>query len=177
MSGSNCCFLTCIQVSQETSNIEMLISFFILLLTQEGNNTEWFVFSVSPFTPPLPSKKMAWASSLPCHREGCKAKPEVARREPLFLARVSQKPYAPWGKHRRRREVRCEMRMKVQTGVQSRQRKEKTALSLGSTEVCGTSRNGTRSFPLADFRRFCLHRKQQPNGLTSKALFKAPEPT
>ena len=62
----------------------------ILLLTQEGNNTEWFVFYVSPCTPPLPSKKMARAPSLPCHREGCKAKPEVARREPLFLTRVFQ---------------------------------------------------------------------------------------
>ena len=94
MSGSNCCFLNFIQVSQEAGKVEMLISFFILLLTQEGNNTEWFVYSVSPCTPPLRSKKMARAPSLLCHREGCKTKPEVARREPLFLARVFQKSFA-----------------------------------------------------------------------------------
>jgi len=148
-----------------------------LLLTQEGNNTEWFVFSVSPCTPPLPSKKMARAPSLPCHREGCKAKPEVARREPLFLTRVFQ-VLGYGGNIREVTEFGVRLEDEGADRCTELPEEENDCPQLkGALSSVEPPEKETHSFPLADFRRFFLHRKQQPSGPTSKALFRALEPT
>ena len=97
---------------------------------------------------------MARAPSLPCHREGCKAKPEVARREPLFLTRVFQ-VLGYGGNIREVTEFGVRLEDEGADRCTELPEEENDCPQLkGALSSVEPPEKETHSFPLADFRRF-----------------------